>query len=336
MNQFNLGNFLNKFVNYSLSNFKGGGQPNLTNAPANPDVKFQLPSPETLAQNLLQKPITQAPILNTLNPTIFTDLKMNHLASLERGLYVKDLMNLPKEMEEMLAMVQNNMASTKEVAKLLSTNINLNQLVQLMQQGGKEAMNKLILTMASSSKQGMTDVSQIKDAMKLINASVSVAGQDNPSQILKSFMLLYLPWLPLQEGVDFDLEIESSEGSDGESETSITIMISTKNYGNVKIILVLFGTNYISIIVNCCEKFPKEELLKKIDAKGKSYSIQSNVTFEMTKIKEDKEAEGKESTPKEPSHQAKISMSSLTEINPFLLLMANAVIRYTIELDNKR
>jgi len=32
--------------------------------------------------------------------------------------------------------------------------------------------------------------------------------------------------------------------------------------------------------------------------------------------------------------QAKVSLSNLTEVNPFLLLMSNAVIRHTIEIDN--
>ncbi|MEI8129721.1 MAG: hypothetical protein WCG95_08930 [bacterium] len=179
--------------------------------------------------------------------------------------------------------------------------------------------------MANASKQGLTDLSQIKDAIKFINASVSVASQENSSQILKNFMLLYLPWLPLQEGVDFDLEIENTESEEGDSQTSVTIMISTKNYGNVKITLILLGGNSIDIFVNCSETFPKEELLKRINLECKNHSMQSTVVFEQKAIKQDENA----------SRQAKISMSNLTEVNPFLLLMANLVIKHTIDLDNQ-
>ncbi len=321
MNQFNLSNFISKFVNYSLPNFKGG---NTSNAPANNDIKFQI-TKDALSQSLIQKSMSQSAFLTTFNPSMLPNFKMNNLASMERSLYIKDLMNFPKELEEVLVLIQNNMTTTKEVTKLLTTNINLATLTELIKQNGKEAMNKLILVMANASKQGLTDLSQIKDAIKFINASVSVASQENSSQILKNFMLLYLPWLPLQEGVDFDLEIENTESEEGDSQTSVTIMISTKNYGNVKITLILLGGNSIDIFVNCSETFPKEELLKRINLECKNHSMQSTVVFEQKAIKQDENA----------SRQAKISMSNLTEVNPFLLLMANLVIKHTIDLDNQ-
>lgn len=325
MNQFNLGNFINKLVNnYSLNNQSGGRMPNAPANPAGPDIHFEI-QPQIMAQSMIQKTLAQPAILHTFQPTVFSDLKMNNLASLERGLYVKDLMNLPKDLEEVLVLMQNKMIEPQELTKVLTTNINLADLAELIQKGGKEAMNKLILVMANASKQGITDTSQLKDAIKFINASVSVAGKDDPSQILKSFMLLYLPWLPLQEGVDFDLEIEGSEGGEDGSELSITIMISTRNYGNVKATLILLAGNSISIIINCCDKFPKEELLKRIKEEDKSHSIQTSVSFEEKEMKRDENA-----TP-----QAKVTMSNLKEVNPFMLLMANALIRHTIELDNE-
>lgn len=322
MNQFNLGSFIAKFVDYSLSNFKGGEGP--SNAPLNSDMKFQLP-PEAVNQNLMGKTMVQSQILHNFNPAMMADLKMNHLASLERGLYIKDLMNLPKDLQEVLVLVQKNMAPTEELATLLTKNISLTALAELIQKGGKEAMSKLIMVMSEASKQGITDLSQIKEAMKLINASVSVAGQDNPNQVLKTFMLLYLPWLPLQEGVDFELEIESSQSGEDGSEISLTILISTRNYGNVMVTLILLGGNSLNIIVNCSELFPKEELLKRINTESKNHAMQSEVVFEQKPMKQ-----GDNAIP-----QAKISMSNLKDVNPFLLLMANAIIRHTIDLDNQ-
>jgi hypothetical protein len=325
MNQFNLGNFISRFVNNSLSN-SGGGP--ISNAPANPnsgaDVKFQA-TKAALAHNIIQKSASQSGVLNTFSPMMLSNLKMNNLASLERSLYVKDLMKLPKEMDEVLVLLQKNTAANAEMEELLTTNINMSKLAELIQTNGKEAMTKLIQAMAEASKQGITDLSQIKDAMKLINASVSVAGQDNSAQLLKSFMLLYLPWLPLQEGVDFDLEIESSGGEESESEMSITILISTRNYGNVKVMLILLAQNVIDIFIDSCEGFPKDELLLRINIESQKHSIQSSVVFEQKMKKQDEES----------PRQAKISMSNLKEVNPFLLLMANAVIRHTIELDNQ-
>ncbi len=321
MNQFNLGNFVNRFINNSLLNSKRG-TPNSHNSNINTEFSF---SNEIINQNLLQRAIKKSGMLKAFNFPNLAHLRMNNLANLERSLYIKDLMNLPKEIEEVLVILQNNNAATKNLTKLLTTNINLAGLAELLQKNGKEAMNKLVLAMSEASKQGITDLSQFKEAMKFINASVAVASQENPSQVLKNFMLLYLPWLPLQEGVDFSLEIETYQNEAGESETSITILISTVNYGNVKVLLILHGINSIDIFVNCSGKFPKEELLKRINTESKNHSIQTNVAFEQKETRQNEN----------DIRQAKISMSNITEVNPFLLLMANAVIRNTIDLDNQ-
>lgn len=323
MNEFNLGNFLNNVLNYSaLSANKG--KPNAPNPNVNTDAKFQLTN-DALAQSIVNKsPSPETTILRNFNALTLSELKMNNFASLERGLYMKNLMNLPKEMEEVLVLIQNNAAKTTESAKLLTQNINLEILAELIQQGGKEALNKLVMVMANASRQGLTDVSQIKDAIKFINNSVSVAGDMNPEKTLKTFMLLYLPWLPLQEGVDFDLEIEGSQGGGEDSELSITILISTRNYGNIKVTLILVKGSSMSIFINCSDDFPKEELLKRLNAESKNHTIQSEIIFDQKPVKK-----SETETP-----QAKISMSNLSEVNPFMLLMANAVIRHTIELDN--
>jgi hypothetical protein len=330
MNQFNLPRFIVKFVNNSLSGFNRGSQAQ-GQGPA-----FENPSLQHLETTQNLKNLTQHLIKESIagnkqfNPTnralLMQDLKMNNLESFQQSIYIKDIMKLPPEMESVLLILQKNMATSKDTAKLLAENINLSQLSELLQTSGKEAMNKLILAMSNASKQGITDLSQIKDAMKFINASVSVAGQDNAAQILKTFMLLYLPWLPLQEGVDFDLEIETSENESGEEELSITIVISTRNYGNVRVTLIMIEGTSIDIMITCSKEFPKEELLKRINTESQSHSIQTNVMVEEKIIKRDEE------TPR----QAKISMTNLPKINPFLLLMANAIIRHTIDLDNQK
>lgn len=321
MSDFNLGNFLNSVLNYSaLSANKG--KPNAPNPNVSTEAKFQLTN-DAVTQGMNKMPSSETAVLRSFDALTLHELKMNNLASLERGLYMKNLMNLPKSMEELLVFVQNK-AGTADATKLLTQNINMEVLTELLQQGGKEAMNKLVMVMANASRQGLTDVSQIKDAIKFINNSVSVAGDMNLEKTLKSFMLLYLPWLPLQEGVDFDLEIEGSSGGEDESELSITIMISTRNYGNIKVTLILVKGNSMSIFINCSEDFPKEELLKRLNVETKNHAIQSEIIFDQKPVKK-----SETDTP-----QAKISMSNLSEVNPFMLLMANAVIRHTIELDN--
>lgn len=326
MKDFNLPNFINRFYAVKRqppqNDFKTG-QPTSSAGEGIADAKFQM-SQEAIVKNIVQKNIIQNTPRNQFSNLLSYDFKMNHLENTEKSLYIKDLMNLPKEMEEMLLTLQNNTKSMAEVSKILSKNVNIATLAEMMQKNGKEAMNKLILTMAEASKQGITDTTQLKDAIKYINASVSVAGQDNPNLIIKNFMLMYLPWLPLREGVDFELEIESSSSGDDGEETSVTILISTVNYGNIKVTLILNTQNSIDILINCCEKFPKQELINRINGESKSHALQTTVSFEQNSSKPEDGA----------ARQAKVSMSNLFDVNPFLLLMTNAVIRHTIELDN--
>lgn len=320
MVDFNLGNFLNKFANASMAGLKGSS----TEVPQKSKV-----AGETFTQNMnvIQQKVSLKPIILTpvtRQPIVYQSLQMNHLDSLDRALYVKESMNLPKDLKEFLVIVQNVASSAEQMPKLIAKNIDINQIVLFLQRQGKDAVNKLIGDMANASRQGIVDLSQIKETMKLINACVSTVGEKNSSAI-KNLMLLYLPWIPLPQDKDFELEVETYENEKGQSESSITVLISTKNYGNVKATLVLGVGNSMTILINCCEEFPKDELLQKLKAEANAHSVTSNVIFDQ---KQTKYSENQ-------TRQAKVNMSNTTEINPFLLLMVNYVIRYTVEIDNQ-
>ena len=69
---------------------------------------------------------------------------------------------------------------------------------------------------------------------------------------------MYLPWLPLNESVGFNFGADSAaEGQKSAGEDTITIIITTKNYGIVKILLYNNEQGY-SMDVNCSDTFPKE------------------------------------------------------------------------------
>ena len=318
---------------------------------------------------------------NTMEPMYSTSLntmQMNTLKSMDQSLYVKDLLKLPRNMNELLYILQKNMSqaefnqrflnhvnaqrnilsqmqaqilaqlqglSTGQMQATLqqqmsqnmqsmlknlpistSAMINLNEIAILLQNNGKDAITKLIAAMAAASQSGLTDLSQMKDTAKLINASIAAAGQNNPTQTLKTLMLLYLPWLPLQEGVGFALEIEASESEDP-NDSILVITITTKNYGVVTATLILETSNSVHTAIECSEKFPKDELMLRIEKEQKNYSMQSVISFE-TKHSEP------QASVDDKNAQAKINMSNTNEINPYMLLMAHTIIRHVIEIDN--
>ena len=312
-------------------------------------------------------------------PSQTTDsAKMGQLAGTDTSVYVKDLMKLPKNLNEFIYMVQrgynqaqmskflseqyairNNPSMTSERAQILAQlqgltqeelqialktqlananitsslknleilangKISMTALAEMFQTGGKDAIAKIILTMANASQQGVKDLSQLKDTAKLINASVAVSSQDNPTQTLKTLLLLYLPWLPLQEGTDFEIEVmQNSQNQEGDS--ILVITITTINFGKIIATLILETSNSVHVNLECSDKFPKNELLSRIKDEEKHYSMQSVLTFQQLEVKSEDTSRAK----------ASVSMSSMDEVNPYMLLMANAIIRNTIIIDDE-
>ena len=216
--------------------------------------------------------------------------------------------------------------SLKNLEILSAGMINLNQISQLFQVNGKDAITKLIMSMTEASKAGITDLSQMKEMAKLVNASISIASENNPQKTLKLLLMLYLPWLPLEDGVGFDLEIQPKSENKEESDSILQITISTINYGVIKATLVLESSNSVQVTIESSEKFPKNELKTRISKEQKFYSMDSVVSFSENKQKEQTETK----------QSANINMSQTTEINPYLLLMAHTLIKHVIEIDNNK
>ena len=358
MNNFDLGRMLMKFAKTQM--FVNRQTPVNSQAAA-----------ESFAQNVSQNVTAQTTSSTAAN------LQMNTLQSMDMAVYAKEVMQLPKNLNEFIYMLQKGMtqlqfnqmfsqqiaaqknalsqmqaqilaqlqglttpgqiqtiiqtqlatqlqSSIKNLALSPNGMIDLSQIARMIQANGKEAVTKLITAMTAASKQGITDLSQIKEMARLINNSMAAAAQNDPAQTLKVLLLLYLPWLPLEEGVGFDLDIETSEDTE-ESDSILTITISTVNYGTVVATLVLETSNSVHVSIECSKEFPKDELLIRIQGDEKHYSMNSVITFS------EKEAKAEEEIAK-----AKINMSQTTEINPFMLLMAHTVIRHTIEIDNNK
>lgn len=359
MSDINLSKLISNFVNYNTLNQhkKPIEEPKKPFVPDAPKVQ-----PKPAAKSNIPAP------------------KMGEMGGADNSALVKDMMKLPKNMNELFYMMQRNInlaqlnrqfasqynnaqramlsqtqaqilaqlqgLSLTEAQNIILTGnkailnqfqtslknlplstgglINLNDISAMIQANGKEAIAKLITTMANSAKLGIQDMSQLKDTAKLINASIAAASKNDSAQTMKLLMLLYLPWLPLQEGVGFDIEIE--KGASGENSDSILIItITTINYGNVIATLVLENSNSVHVSIECSKDFPKDELMLRIEGDEKHYSMESVVSFETNEMTKPQAQQEKP--------QAKINMSDTNEINPYLLLMAHTIIRHIIEID---
>lgn len=308
------------------------------------------------------------------------NLQLNALQNMDRAVYAKEVLQLPKNVNEFIYMLQRGLTqaqfnqlfanqiaaqrntlsqlqaqilaqlqgltttmademinlqlvnqlqtSLKKLEILSGGMINLSDISILLQKNGKEALTKLIMSMTEASKSGITDLSQMKEMAKLINASISIAAENNPQKTLKLLLMLYLPWLPLEDGVGFDLEIQPKSEDKEESDSILVITISTINYSIVRATLILETSNSVQVQIECQENFPKDELKHRIDGEQKFYAMDSVLSFETNNNIINSKTEAKQS--------ASINMSQTTEINPYLLLMAHTIIKHTIDIDNNK
>ena len=219
---------------------------------------------------------------------------------------------------------QNSKGQQDAVALMFSGMISMPDISKLVLQNGKQAVAALIIAMASASKQGISN-EQIQETLSIINSCISMAESNNPAQSLKSLMMLYLPWLPLNEGVGFDLEITSQEGEVDSNNSKLTVLIQTKNFGNLKGEFTLTTSNSVDVLIICSEIFPKKLLQKSLMEESTSHAMNTNIDIEEVQPQKEEIND---------AHETKVNLSATNEMNPYLLLMAHAFIRYTILIDN--
>ena len=319
-----------------------------------------------------QKPSVAAPSTQ-LTQVLSNQLQMNQIASMDRSVYIKNLLGLPQTLGEILLAAQNKnnpvnintlllndtaqemiknqkvlsqifdesseipLNATQNVQAQTAQNIQRDAVMlffsgmiqmpaisEIILKNSKHAVAQLIAAMATASKNGMTG-EQIRETLSIINSCISMAESGNPAQTLKSLMMLYLPWLPLNEGVGFDLEVETASGENESNDSKLTVLIQTKNFGNVKGVFTLTTSNSVDVYIVCSEDFPKRTLQKSLMEESSSHAMNSTIDVEAVEPK---------SKDINETRETKVNLSATNEMNPYLLLMAHAFIRNTIFIDS--
>lgn len=310
-----LGNFINSFLKHQASR-----------AASNIVVGASATAKAlSTTQNLPKAPIQQQ--VQTQSASLNTQLALAQMENTERAVLIKELLNLPNNLKDLLVTLQNAKNGTQNTNLQNLQNLDVTQLMQLMQTNGKDALAKLMQIAGMLNKQGNVDNKQLQELQFIVNACMPNAVMSN-TQFMKNIILLYLPWLPIGENNNFDIDFSSSEDSSGgeESDDTITILIQTENYGNVKVLLVLESTNKINMVINCAKIFPKELLQSKLKESSKEYKLETSVA-----VNEHETVERSNS-----DKAQKVHMSGASVLNPYVLLMAHAVIRAVIEIDKSQ
>lgn len=284
-------------------------------------------SNSSLINNFLQNAQNKTETgLSVLNQRIISTVEVEQQAN-----YIKDLLNLPRDFQDLIQQIQQgntNLSSMKELSKLLvNGKIDLTALAQILSDNSKEAVQKLMMTIMSVSKMGAQDVSQLKELMGLF----STAGANLSSeQTVKNLLLLYLPWLPLSQRNDLNLDFEigindkNSGSNQGGSSETIRIMIQTANYGNILATLEISNEGNVDVIISATEDFPEREVIEKLNKEGKKSGFKTSLTVQTQKTEHKAEDKTQD-----------VQITTSDYVSPKLILAAHSLIKIIIDIDSR-
>lgn len=318
MSELSLGQFIKNVFDYST------GKPVQQQPGKVANENFQHAQNEAMkmvqqtAQNISQNFLQQQNVLQT-------QMMLKELTNVERSWLMKNMFSFPENMATLLeSIVANGKNITQqELAALMTQELDLSKLLVLLQTNGKSALEKIAKMITTLNQSGIYNTQQLKEISVLINACIP-ANDASQAQILKSFMIMYLPWLPLNESVGFNFGADSAqEGENASGEDSITIIVTTKNYGIVKILLFKETDGY-NMDVNCREDFPKDRFNEAVK-NDTSFVLENPPTY-TTRKSSDSEAE---------KNETNITFSKTSKVSPQLLIIIHAIIKLVMEIDSQ-
>lgn len=318
MSDISLGQFFKNVFDYST------GKPVQQQPGKVINEKFQRAQQEAMkmvqqtAQNITQNMAQQQNILQT-------QMMLKQLSTAEQSWLMKHLFEFPENMTQLLETIVTNgkTVSAQELLSLMNKELDLSKLLVLLQTNGKAALEKISKMIATMNQSGIYNTQQLKELSVLINACIP-ANDASQAQILKSFMIMYLPWLPINESTGFNFGgVAEESGEKSSAEDTITIYITTKNYGIVKIFLYKENDGY-DMDVNCRNDFPKEKFHEAI--KSDSSFVLKNPPTYTTRTKADEEND---------KNETNITFSKSLKVTPQLLVIIHAIIKLVMEIDSQ-
>ena len=325
----NLFNQINMLVNTGAKLITGnnssvGNAGQMTGSIFSANVQPQSSLPQINLNNANQ--IKQNQILNEqIQESILqTQEALKEFSQADKSALIKNMLNLPDDMSQLLKLISNKNENL--------TNAEFMKLLSMLNVNGKDAAQKLSKLMVFLGANNIKGAEKLQEVYSIVNALSSGMTQ-NASQLMKNIILLYLPWLPIGESNNFEIGLRKSEGSkdgtnDGKNDEendesdSISVFIQTVNFSNVKVTLYMEIRQNVSMFVECVDEFPKEQLQEMVKADSQKLNVQSNVTFSKTSNRQ---------TEKNEDTDFSVNVSKF--INPYLMLMAQAVIKAVIDID---
>ena len=318
-------------INWSqiLSNFASAMNNNVSNfVQKNANLLGAGPQVYNPHQNATQQQQPKNPLPLTTNQLAQTTAELTSLNQQQTTNMLKELLQLPKNIEQLLAQLttKDTQINQKTALLLLASHLNINDLSSLLKTNSKDALNNLYQMLAQYNPAGVSvKGDQLNDLAKLISLVSTATTSD--VQTLKTTLLMYLPWLPLTDPNAFKLEIGNS-GADSAigSDDSVSILISTEHYGNLQADVYKTQEDGIKIQLISSQTFPQKDFIIFMQEESKKYNI--NINLDMAQ----KEAFNKDKIKKS---ETQVFFNTSPGVNPFLIAISCSVIKCVHLIDEK-
>lgn len=320
-------------VNFGSNFGKGAPTSTSTNSNAIQTSNVQQSSETQIShQNL-----TTQSSMNLLTERMMnTAMSMNSMNVKQLAALLRELLSLPKEMHELLAMLAFGENTTGEIANKIkdpTLQLIIKQLQNLLGQNSKDAINKLI-QLTQNNALFFEGSSQLRDILGLIQ-KIAVTAQTSPADALTMAMVLYLPWLPLAEQQKLELSFgfkEEEENSEKIECEVLILFIQTLNIGIFKITIMLNNDKSIDIEIESDKIDAKviENIVAATNKNLKATGLKSKVATSTRK-------EAQYKSPKEMKTETNksISLHPSGKISMVTINIGHSIAKLIFETDEK-
>ena len=268
------------------------------------------------------------------------EMKAQLLNRNQQAALMKELLNLPKDLKQLLASLSDNKTSPQAMTRLLQSNafrINPEIIQQLLETNSKEVINKLI-RLIQQNPINTQSYEQLKPLLALLS-KITPARDASPQEILTHLLVLYLPWLPLMEQQKILVKFEKKKsGGSEEEKIAMVIYISTINLGRFKVTIIIDKDKKLDIHIehisedneNESEEQAKErkklldQILKNFNSEIKEERIKAKTYISEVKQKNF-----------EDTGEQDVTVAKVNSITPAILVAAQKIARIILEIDEK-
>ncbi|MBQ8634822.1 hypothetical protein IJX73_02040 [bacterium] len=255
---------INNINTQNISQTKAGLVQNSQNQPIGQQTPQAQPQIQTPQQN------------QTINPSLmfdFSTIKMDNETALK---YLQNLLKLPNSIDKFVNQLNSKNVDPKIAAILVENMISVKALSEFLNQNSTTAISKLLQTISMSLKSGISDVSQLKEILSVLNAIQT--NSNLSTNTIKELLLLYIP---LNNPV-FDKEIDPNDFMEDAEENiknaKISLLFETINFSNILCTLNESDNNLL-IDIYAISDFPKDKFKSIIQALSKEASINPLIEF---------------------------------------------------------